>query len=112
MKGLQKANSSGTSQPAKTAQPGSSLYRYLFCKCMKLFSRRMTRILTRLTLSQRQVLDTSKPKELADHNSNFDENGRQFYKRVENNVGNGEIARYEQFLLYPQCFQKTCSEDT
>ena len=29
-------------------------------------------------------------------------------KRVENTVGNGEIARYKQFLLYPQCFQKTC----
>ena len=26
--------------------------------------------------------------------------------RVENIVGKGEIARYEQFLLFPQCFQK------
>ena len=26
--------------------------------------------------------------------------------RVENSVGKGEIARYEHFLLYPQCFQK------
>ena len=25
---------------------------------------------------------------------------------VENIVGKGEIARYEQFLLIPQCFQK------
>ena len=25
---------------------------------------------------------------------------------VENAVGKGEIARYEQFLLFPQCFQK------
>ena len=25
---------------------------------------------------------------------------------VENNVGKGEIARYEQFLHFPQCFQK------
>ena len=23
----------------------------------------------------------------------------------------GEIARYEQFLLFPQCFQKTCTAD-
>ena len=29
-------------------------------------------------------------------------------KQVENTVGNGEIACYEQFLLFPQCFQKTC----
>ena len=23
-------------------------------------------------------------------------------------MGKGEIARYEQFLLFPQCFQETC----
>ena len=27
-------------------------------------------------------------------------------------MGKGEIARYEQFLLFQQCFQKTCTEDT
>ena len=31
---------------------------------------------------------------------------------VENTVVKGEIARYEQFLLFPQCFQKTCTADT
>ena len=25
--------------------------------------------------------------------------------------GKGEIARYEQVLLFPQCFQKTCTAD-
>ena len=30
----------------------------------------------------------------------------QLSDRVENIVGKGEIARYEQFLLLPQCFQK------
>ena len=29
-------------------------------------------------------------------------------KRVLNTVGKGVIARYEQFLLFPQCFQKAC----
>ena len=33
-------------------------------------------------------------------------------KRVENTVGKGEIAGYEQFLLFQQCFQKTCTVDT
>ena len=33
-------------------------------------------------------------------------------KMVENTVGKGEIAHYEQFLLFPQCFQKTCTTDT
>ena len=45
-------------------------------------------------------------------NFQSDENGRKFFKQVENTVGKGEIARYEQFLLFPQCFQKTCSADT
>ena len=31
------------------------------------------------------------------------------YRNVfENTVGKGEIARYKQFLLFPQCFQKAC----
>ena len=47
-------------------------------------------------------------KEFADDNFKFDENGRKLSKRVENTVGIGEIARYEQFLLFPQCFQKAC----
>ena len=38
----------------------------------------------------------------------FDKNSRKFSKWVENTVDKGEIAHYEQFLLYPQCFQKTC----
>ena len=35
-----------------------------------------------------------------------------FSRRVENTVGKGEIARREQFLLFPQCFRKTCTADT
>ena len=38
----------------------------------------------------------------------FDKNGRKLSKREENTVGKGEIARDEQFLLFPQCFQKAC----
>ena len=57
-------------------------------------------------------MTSSKLKEFADDNSQFDENGRKFSKRVENIVLKGEIARYEQFLLLPQCFQKTFTADT
>ena len=32
--------------------------------------------------------------------------GKLFSDRVENMVGREEIARYEQFLLFPHCFQK------
>ena len=34
--------------------------------------------------------------------------GRGLSKWAENTVGKGEIVRYEQFLLFPQCFQKAC----
>ena len=50
-------------------------------------------------------------KEFSDDNSKFDEKGKKLSKRVENTVGKGEIAHYEQFLLFQQCFQKTCTAD-
>ena len=59
-------------------------------------------------ITRRQILDSSKLKEFADDNFKFDENGRKLFKQVENTVGKGEIARYEQFLLFAQCFQKAC----
>ena len=59
----------------------------------------------------RQIFDSSKPKEFADDNFKFDENGRKFSICVENNVGKWEIACHKQFLLFPQCFYKTCNVD-
>ena len=57
------------------------------------------RFLTGLkTLWEKEKL---KLKEFADNNFEFNKNGRKFSKWVENNVGKGEIARYEQFLLFP-----------
>ena len=60
-----------------------------------------------LTLSQ-----TTNFRLLADHNFNFDENARKFFKPVENTVGKGEIARLEKFLLFSQCFQNTYTAGT
>ena len=51
-------------------------------------------------------------KEFAENNFKFDKKMAELSKWVENTVGKGEIARHEQFLLFPQCFQKTCSADT
>ena len=56
--------------------------------------------------------DPSKLKAFAEDDFTFDENGTKFEKLVENTVEKGEIARHEQFLLFPQCFQKTCSADS
>ena len=64
-------------------------------------------------ITRRQILDSSKLKEFADDNFKFDENSRKLSEWVENTVGEkGEIARNEKFLLFPRCFQKTCTSDT
>ena len=55
---------------------------------------------------KRQILDSSKPKEFPDDKFKFYENDRKFSKWVENTVGKGEIARYEQFLLFPSVFSE------
>ena len=60
---------------------------------------------------KQHILDSSKLKEFADDNFKFDENGSKFSKPIENTVGKGEIARYEQFLLFPQRFQMTSTTD-
>ena len=69
----------------------------------------------RYTFSKQKLLDSSKLKEFADDNFKCDENGAEFSKRLENTLGKGEIARYEQFLLFPQCFQRlvqqTCKNE-
>ena len=55
------------------------------------------------TFPKRQILDSPKLKEFADDNFKLQTTisiGSQFSKRIENTVGKGEIARYEQFLLF------------
>ena len=54
---------------------------------------------------KQQILDLSELKDFVDDNSKLDENGIKFSNWVENTVRKGEIARYEQFLLFPLCFQ-------
>ena len=65
-----------------------------------------------LPFSKRQILDFSKLKDFVDNNFRFNEKGKEFSRQVENTVGKEEIAHNEQFLLFPQCFQKTCTADT
>ena len=48
-----------------------------------------------------KILDLSNLKQFADDYFKFDENNRKFSIWVENTVGKGEIAHYEQFLLFP-----------
>ena len=65
-----------------------------------------------LTLYQTTNFRLFQTERLCRRQFKFDENGRKFFKQVENTVGKGEIARHEQFLLFPQCFQKACTADT
>ena len=60
---------------------------------------------------KRQILDSSKLKEFADDNLRFDQSGSKLFKKVENTMREGEIARYEQFLFFPQCFEKSFTAD-
>ena len=65
-----------------------------------------------LTLSQKPNFRLIQTVKVCRQRFKFDENGKKFSKRVENIKGKGEVAHYEQFLLFPQCFQKTCTEHT
>ena len=60
----------------------------------------------------KQGLTLSQTERVADDNFKGDENFGVLSKRVDNTLGKGKIARYEQFLLSPQCFQKTGNADT
>ena len=65
-----------------------------------------------LTLAQTTNLGCSKWRKFADDKFKFDENGSELFKRVKKHCGKREIARYEQLLLFLQCFQKICTTDT
>ena len=88
--------------------------------CVYLIKNTITNILVRimcllcdvLLFPKRQILDSTKLKEIADDNFKFVDNARKPYKEVENTMGKGEIARYEQFLILPQYFQEICTAYT
>ena len=86
--------------------------RYPYKKLTQLLLTRLSIFSVTQPYPKRQILDSSKPKAFADDIFKFAENDREFLKRLGNTVGKGEIARYEQFLLFLRCFQKTCTADT
>ena len=55
-----------------------------------------------------KTLDQSKLKAFADDKIKGTEKLKVVHGPVENIVGKGENAGYQHFLLYPQCFQKSC----
>ena len=53
-----------------------------------------------------QILDSSKVKQFADNNSEFDRNGGGFSERVENAVGKEEICLFQAIFPFPTEFSK------
>ena len=64
-----------------------------------------------LTFSQTTNFGLFQTERVCRHNFKLRKMAENSTKRVENTVGKGEIARYEQFLLFPPCFLKTCTAD-
>ena len=60
--------------------------------------------LSKLTLSQMANLRLFQTERICKQQLKFDENSGELSKWLENTEGKGEIAHYEQFLLFPQCF--------
>ena len=56
-----------------------------------------------------KILNLSKFKAFPDNNLNLYQTLKFALGRVENIVGKGENAGYQDFLLFPQCFQKAAS---
>ena len=83
-------------------------FEIVVCNSLSLEESKTCRLGEGLPITRQQILDSSKLKEFADDDFKFDKNGRKLSKWVENLVGKGEKARYKQFLLIPQCFQKAC----
>ena len=56
-----------------------------------------------------KILGLPKLKAFAGYKSNFTQNIKVVFHRIENIVGKEENAGYQNFLLFPQCFQKAFS---
>ena len=82
-------------------------YKVVRCDGLKTKWKKKEKLLVN-PLPDDKILDSSKLEDFADNNFKFHENQRKLSKQVVNTVGKGEIARYEQFLLFPQCFQMAC----
>ena len=70
-----------------------------------MFSTLYGSLISSLPFSKQKILNTSKLKEIRDDKFKFDENGRKLFNWVEKTEGKGEIAHYERFLLFPQCYR-------
>ena len=65
----------------------------------------MCRLGKGLSLTKRQILDSSYSEQVTDNKFKFDENGGKFSERVENAMGKEEIAR-RAINPFPTAFSK------
>ena len=68
-----------------------------FCNLVTMHGQLINKDVTCIYLPdpKRQILDSSKLKETVEDSFKSDANGRNFFKKVENTVGKGEIACYK-----------------
>ena len=66
----------------------------------------MSHSVSSLFTEQKEKNGSTKFKAFTDDRSNFAKMTISVYDRIENNVGKGENADYQHFLLFLQCFQK------
>ena len=76
---------------------GSYLFRFLAHLVLSCAIQRQP--LLYLTITRRQILDSSKLNDFSEDNLKFEENGRKLFKPVGNTVGKGEIARYQTTIF-------------
>ena len=63
-----------------------------------------------LPITRRQILDSSKLKEFADDNFEFDENGRKLSKQVENAVEREKLLVTSNFSFSHSVFKRLVSQ--
>ena len=78
--------------------PEIKWYDYIYLTLYELICYQTTKF---LNFPKRQNLVSFKLNDFADDNFKHDGNGGKFSEKVENTVGKGEIARYEQLLFFP-----------
>ena len=59
-------------------------------------------------MTRQEIVDSSKLKKFADDNFKLEEKWKKVIQTGRKHCGKRRNARYEHFLLFPQCFQKAC----
>ena len=96
--------------PVKDKKYHLSYFYFVVCKCFQFRQVYIFVVWKSVDSTKRQILDSSKLKEFADDNFNFEKKGRIFFKWQENIVGKREIARYKRLVQQTVNKTRACLE--